>query len=776
MKNGQLQILVCSANLGNAQPDEESMALWLPEDGQCNQVLQYPAKYPVRDQFSTFEDFVDEDKFDLIVVGMQEATFDPPTEEDLNDKDAASTESGTQSKRKPRKGKKGIAKAVNDLSSYTASRDHIKSSMVRRSVVDRMGETGRPNLADVQGKESGQTGESAMIAAVVDSNWDLGTFVLHEMMTKRLPSYERIVSYQRGQMRLEIFVYHQKRDIEVDVMYTKAQNTGRAGLANKGGIIAELIVNKRTRLSFLTAHLEAHEGAAKYQMRCSSLSDILGGAKPSSTLHDASLTSHHCFVMGDLNFRTELPAYAHGHHEAEHRQKLRALVEERDWNTLNQADELQKALRVKDCLVGFKTLFCNFPPTFKVERSPGYSYIEKRRPSYTDRILWKSNHLLENSVRPLLYEPVDDFKSSDHKPIRAAFAIKLNEAAATARPKMARRRSAMQMAGDFLHMNHNPLAHSSIHRERLYLFVSDVTVNMGAVGNSLPNPYISMVSIPEEAIKSSTSRLERLKRKIFPCFSNYSSIMSDEWGGPVERTPQGWPHSPVQKQTAQPLWEGEVFHTEVKTFYNDGRPLDMTGALVFFTVMDCKNSKLVPSASDNVLGSFSYNLGVLLKDFRPPGELRQNQANASERRTSRRGSIMNLFRRDESSQQFTADSRKTDNQPLHEQDPVKTITVDAPIFKNGLENGRIRLTLDAWWLTESTAKAILGTSGSASTIQRPSNSSPAESARMSGRMDAPQTKRRMGGDSNLGASHTFSTRRDPNMVKSTKFSKSTSLR
>lgn len=769
MKNGQLQLLVCSANLGNAKPDEESLALWLPPDGQCNEVLQYPAKYPIRDQFSTFDDYVDDDKFDLIVVGMQEATFDPPIEDDGDDRDAASTESGSQSKRKVRKGKKGIAKAVGDLSTYTASRDHIKSSMVRRSVIERPDVSNenndRPTLAQTRGRESN---ESAMIAAMVDSNWDFGTFVLHDMMTRRLPSYERIVSYQRGQMRLEIFALQKKNDMEVEVVYTRAQNTGRAGLANKGGIIAELIVNGRTRLSFLTAHLEAHEGASKYQMRCSSLSDILGGAKPSSTLHDASLTSHHCFVMGDLNFRTELPSHAHGSDEVEHRQRIRDLVIDKDWETLNQADELHRALRVKDCLVGFKTLFCNFPPTFKVERVPGYSYIEKRRPSYTDRILWKSNHLLENSIRPFLYEPVDDFKSSDHKPVRAAFGVKLNEAAAFVRPKMARRRSAMQTAGDFLQMGQNPFAHSSIHRERLYLFVSDITVYMSALGNQIPNPYVSMVSSPEEAIKVSMSRMERIKRRLLPCCIRNHSIVSDEWGGPVERTPQGWPHSPVQKQTAQPLWEGEAFHSEVRTFYNDGRPLDMTGAIVFFTVMDCKNSSLVPSASDNVLGSFSYNLGVLLKSFRPPGESRQSQADTPDRRTSRRGSIMNLFRRDGSSQMFPTDQRKSD-QPADEQDPVKTITIDAPIFKNGLETGRIRLTLDAWWLTESTAKAILGTIGSGSTTQRAEKSRAGESARISARLDAPQSRRGRGGlDSNLGASHTFSMRRDPNMTKSSK--------
>lgn len=47
------------------------------------------------------------------------------------------------------------------------------------------------------------------------------------------------------------------------MIHVSAQNTGRAGLANKGGIVAELMINGTTRLSFLTAHLEAHEGRYK---------------------------------------------------------------------------------------------------------------------------------------------------------------------------------------------------------------------------------------------------------------------------------------------------------------------------------------------------------------------------------------------------------------------------------------------------------------------------------------------------------------------------------
>jgi hypothetical protein len=75
---------------------------------------------------------------------------------------------------------------------------------------------------------------------------------------------------------------------------------------------------------------------------------------------------------------------------------------------------------------GKKTLPCLFPPTFKVQRKPGFVYKNQRTPSYTDRILFKSSEGLGNHITPLSYEPCVNFITSDHKPIRGAFSITPN--------------------------------------------------------------------------------------------------------------------------------------------------------------------------------------------------------------------------------------------------------------------------------------------------------------------------------------------------------------
>jgi hypothetical protein len=153
----------------------------------------------------------------------------------------------------------------------------------------------------------------------------------------------------------------------------------------------------------MTAHLAAHEGESYYRSRNSGMARILNGAKtdPNYSLQDASIISHHMFVCGDLNYRTNfdnvslfakdggdgsIPSYdavvvdflaANGSHF----DRAKELVDAEDWGALNDGDELNMALRKKECLVGFATLPCNFPPTFKVARGVRKNqYNEKRTP------------------------------------------------------------------------------------------------------------------------------------------------------------------------------------------------------------------------------------------------------------------------------------------------------------------------------------------------------------------------------------------------------------
>lgn len=200
--------------------------------------------------------------------------------------------------------------------------------------------------------------------------------------------------------------------------------------------IGEILVAGTTRLTFCTAHLEAHEGNEKYWHRCQMLTDIFSGTADDSfpgAKYDQTLKSHFCFVLGDLNFRTEIDPTLE---KQEHHDQVMKMVQDEDWKDLNTYDELFRALKNKDVAVGFETLPCFFPPTFKVERQDGFVYKEQRRPSYTDRIMWKTGDQLDGRVKPTAYEPISHFTTSDHKPIRGAFEVQLNEPVRLREPRM----------------------------------------------------------------------------------------------------------------------------------------------------------------------------------------------------------------------------------------------------------------------------------------------------------------------------------------------------
>ena len=392
-----LKLLLCSANVGNAPPTLESMKAWIPEKGSCNKVTSLKGHS------------IDREQFDFIVVGMQEATW---TEKAENE----STKS-ILAKQKLR----SIAEDGND------SDDSSQASQA-----EKMGKT------------------NAYLSAVEGAD----TVALREMMKTILgDAYELIAQEQRGQMRQYIWVL---KDVSsfVTSLEISGTNTGIGNvLANKGGIVISMIYQE-TRITFLSAHLAAHEGEGYYKgkntmqnnhcllsvcllksnltfsftARCNDTYNILQYSKTFGLSQkdniDTAISSHHMFVMGDLNFRTKFDGESS--HEA-NVQRAGDLIAKKDWATLYSFDELHKGVKDGDLLVGFDTLPCSFPPTFKVNRTDGFDYKDQRTPSYTDRILFRSAPNLSSNLAPLAYEPCVDFITSDHKPVRGAFSMVPNQ-------------------------------------------------------------------------------------------------------------------------------------------------------------------------------------------------------------------------------------------------------------------------------------------------------------------------------------------------------------
>lgn len=337
----ELKILVCSANVGNAEPTIESLEEWIPVGGACERITPLKGKTMVKGNF------------DLIAIGMQEATW---------------TDSKSSGRFRARKGE--------------------------------------------------EITEEEILNALEAKN----TARLREMLQETLgDDYHQVTDEQRGQMRLHLWA---RRGIVRDITRIRVSgaNTGIGNmLANKGGIVATLYY-KNTRISFLSAHLAAHEGESYYKTRCENIRSILREAKTFSLSKkfDETMTAHHMFILGDLNFRTKFGAESKLEDNVK---RALDLIEAKDYETLYEFDELHEGIAEGDLLVNFEALPCNFPPTFKVERDVDLVYKEQRTPSYPDRILYKSAEGLGGNLKALSSESCIKFVTSDHKPIRGAFSL-----------------------------------------------------------------------------------------------------------------------------------------------------------------------------------------------------------------------------------------------------------------------------------------------------------------------------------------------------------------
>lgn len=173
-------------------------------------------------------------------------------------------------------------------------------------------------------------------------------------------------------------------------------------LPNKGGILCTCYVDG-TSLAFVSTHLAAHEGVKNCQVRNGSIEEILGGVRAGNKTLDPAVQFHHCFWMGDMNYRLtfdpEVPDRAFtdrmatavvvkdgeeklnsGKAEDEQEEyedtderrdqiaKLQHMIEHEEWDKMLKLDELNREIAAGRVLNDFTALQPNWPPTFKRKR------------------------------------------------------------------------------------------------------------------------------------------------------------------------------------------------------------------------------------------------------------------------------------------------------------------------------------------------------------------------------------------------------------------------
>jgi len=498
-----IKVLVCTANMGNAEPTFESLKEWIPFNGSIRNVMDA-------------QNELDDDNAPAVAA-------------------KTATPSSVKQEERPA--------SPNPTSSY-----------------------------------------DVIAIGMQEATWGNGdTKMLSQMLTKQLPSYKEVLNFQRGQMRLYVFVKSELSRLVYGVDIN-AENTGIGGVMwNKGGIIATLTLF-RTRISFLTAHLQAHEGHDNYDRRNSSLKEILNGAKVGegrSYKYDASVLSHYMFVMGDLNYRTVLPhdicmstEDKEKHHE-EHVRRTIEMVEEKKWDELYSCDELCMALANKECLIGFQTPPCNFNPTFKMERTEGYVYKDQRTPSYTDRILWKTAKGFEDNIETVAYHPCPRFITSDHKPIRGAFNLK--PAMVYVNPRRSFKASSK---------NSSAMSRRDVFRRGKF-GKSSVTIRLSDMKaqdlpamdpNGKADPYVLLILNPKELYEKPRATARGFFKKV-------------------------WPRSKTINFNRNPDWGEEA----LELVMDKKTPEELYGAMLLITVIDFDLA-----SEDDLIGTIQINLAELL--------------------------------------------------------------------------------------------------------------------------------------------------------------------
>uniref|UniRef100_A0A671T9R2 Inositol polyphosphate-5-phosphatase Ja n=1 Tax=Sinocyclocheilus anshuiensis TaxID=1608454 RepID=A0A671T9R2_9TELE len=214
---------------------------------------------------------------------------------------------------------------------------------------------------------------------------------------------------------------------------TQSTCTGLGGYwGNKGGVSARMMVFGHP-VCFLNCHLPAH--MRNLEQRMEDFESILqqqqfeGGTAVGVLDHDV------VFWFGDLNFRIE----GYDIHV------VKSAIENDKLPLLWEKDQLNMAKKSESVLEGFIEGPLNFPPTYKFDVGT-HTYdtsAKKRKPAWTDRILWRlrrtgspvpsHNSALQRGLTSWLggatrvsqhyYRSHMGFTISDHKPVSALFSL-----------------------------------------------------------------------------------------------------------------------------------------------------------------------------------------------------------------------------------------------------------------------------------------------------------------------------------------------------------------
>ncbi|XP_005722188.1 inositol polyphosphate 5-phosphatase K [Pundamilia nyererei] len=209
---------------------------------------------------------------------------------------------------------------------------------------------------------------------------------------------------------------------------TETTRTGLGGYwGNKGGVSARMSVYGHT-ICFLNCHLPAHMENSDQRME--DFESILQQQQFEGQAATGVLDHDVVFWFGDLNFRID---------DLE-MQVVKSAIDNNKFSILWEKDQLNMAKDSETVLEGFQEGPLKFPPTYKFDVGTNTydTSGKKRKPAWTDRILWRLRATApagagkRGSISGLTsgakvtqhnYRSHMEFTVSDHKPVSSIFTL-----------------------------------------------------------------------------------------------------------------------------------------------------------------------------------------------------------------------------------------------------------------------------------------------------------------------------------------------------------------
>ncbi|PPD95744.1 hypothetical protein GOBAR_DD07223 [Gossypium barbadense] len=234
-------------------------------------------------------------------------------------------------------------------------------------------------------------------------------------------NYRLIASKQMVGLFLSVWA---RKELVPYIAHVRVCSVGRGimkRLGNKGCIAVSISLHQ-TSFCFVCSHLASGEKEGDEIKRNADVSEILKGiqfpiiCKTPNHLAPEKIIEHDRVIwLGDLNYRVAL-SY----------ETTKSLLEDNNWDTLLEKDQLNMEREAGRVFDGFKEGRILFAPTYKYSQNSdsyagenGKSKKKRRTPAWCDRILWRGSGIDQLSyIR-------GETRFSDHRPVSSLFSVEV---------------------------------------------------------------------------------------------------------------------------------------------------------------------------------------------------------------------------------------------------------------------------------------------------------------------------------------------------------------